>query len=310
VCEILEEAIAPDQGIDFAGQLFNETTVNGLTQRIVTNDLRNTLAGLGKPVTDKAKIFGTETSNGIVEPYYLRDTKIVCKITGTGPYKIYHLRQTLSSAEELDAAPEDVNRPVYEDVLRNAEYAFKLPFDLPHIEGKAYFERFGVSRAELMKTFQLGTGLGDEEIAAENLGLTDSERKLIAHTPILNDNAAQLAFWKTPSQWQETDSSGNTITVNGGVVDYLKRVDHFLDRTGLQYKELELLLKLRFIENNGNLFIYNNDLTCDTAKKEIKNFDLAALDRMHRFLRLQKKLQWRYETLDEVISQAGLGTAV
>jgi len=66
-------------------------------------------------------------------------------------------------------------------------------------------------------------------------------------------------------------------------------------------------LKLRFIDKNGNLFIYNNDLSCDTEKKEIKSLDLAALDRMHRFLRLQKKTGWKHETIDEVISQAKLG---
>jgi hypothetical protein len=35
--------------------------------------------------------------------------------------------------------------------------------------------------------------------------------------------------------------------------------------------------------------IKHNDLTCDTEQKEIANLDLDAVDRIHRFLRLQKK---------------------
>ena len=239
-----------------------------------------------------------ETEAGMTSPtalpHYLRDTKLVCKIVNTSSnnYKIYRLRQTMLSAEELDAAPEYVNDAAYTE-LRTKNYAFNLPFDLPHTESIAYFERFGVNRADLMKSFQLAAGPSDEVIAAEFIGLNEHEKQLIANTPLLNDNAAQQAYWNVPAP--------------GNVVDYFKQVDHFLDRTGLEYKELELLLKLRFINRSGNLFIYNNDLSCDTSTKEIKNLDLSVLDRIHRFLRLKKITGWKSETLDEVISQSRLG---
>ncbi len=80
--------------------------------------------------------------------HYLRDKKAVCKIINTGGnnYKVYRLRQTLSSAEELAAAPDYVNASAYAS-LKTAQYAFKLPFDLDHTEAKAYFNRFDVSRS-------------------------------------------------------------------------------------------------------------------------------------------------------------------
>ena len=53
------------------------------------------------------------------------------------------------------------------------------------------------------------------------------------------------------------------------------------------------------IDKNGNLFIRHNDLTCNTEQKEIANLDLDTLGRIHRFLRLQKKTDWKYEVLDE-----------
>lgn len=289
VCEILEEAVAPDSGIDYLGVLSDGA--DPLKGKI-SNALLTTLTGAGFKVTADALIYETESST--TKPHYLRDKGIVCKIENTGGnnYKVYRLRQTFGTAAELDAAPEYVNTKAY-DELRNKTFAFKLPFDLPHTEAKAYLSRFDVNRADLMKSFQSGGTPADEAIATERLGLTDSERTIIASTPAPNNNAAQQAYWNVPAP--------------GNVLDHLKRVDHFLDRTGLTYKELHLLLKLRFIDKNGNLFIKHNDLSCDTEEKEIANLDLDALDRIHRFLRLQKKTGWKYEVLDEITSQAKLG---
>ena len=192
------------------------------------------------------------TASGFSAPYYLRDKKAVCKIVNTegNNYKVYRLRQTLASAEELAAAPEYVNSDAY-NTLKTAKYAFKLPFDLNHTEAKAYFSRFDINRADLMKAFQSAGNPPDEAIASERLGITDAERKIIAETPNPNNNAAQQAFWNVPAP--------------GNVVDYLEQVDHFLDRTGLTYRELDLLLRLEFIDKDKNLFIEHEDLACDTA---------------------------------------------
>jgi len=289
VCEILEEAVAPDQGIDYTGVLSDGT--DPLKGKI-SNSLLTALTTAGLKISTDALIFETESSTS--KPHYLRDKGIVCKIENTdgNNYKVYRLRQTFGTAEELDAAPEYVNENAY-DELRNKAFAFKLPFDLPHTEAKAYLNRFDVNRADLMKAFQSGSAPADEAIAAERLDLTAAERTIIANTPTPNNNAAQQAYWNVPAP--------------DDVVDYLKQVDHFLDRTGLTYKELDLLLKLKFIDKNRNLFIKHNDLTCNTEQKEIANLDLEALDRIHRFMRLQKKTGWKYEVLDEIISQTKLG---
>jgi len=289
VCEILEEAVSPDTGISYTGVLSDGADPQ---QGKISNDLLTALLAAGLKVTVDALIFETESATS--KPHYLRDKGIVCKIENTGGnnYTVYRLRQTFGTAAELDAAPEYVNEGAYQE-LRNKTFAFKLPFDLPHTEAKAYLSRSDVNRADLMKAFQSAAIPADESIATERLGLTGAERNIIANAPAPNDNAAQQAYWNVPAP--------------GNVVDYLKQVDHFLDRTGLTYKELDLLLKLKFIDKNGNLFIKHNDLTCDTAQKEIANLDLDALDRIHRFLRLQKKTGWKYEITDEIISQGNLG---
>ncbi len=293
VCELLEEAVAPDPGIAYTGNLSDGP--DPLTGRIATN-LLTTLQAAGLPVTANALVHPSESDSlpSDTLPHYLRDTQLVCKIENTGGsnYRVYRLRQTLSTAEELDAAPEYVNTSAY-DELRTKTYAFTLPFDLNHTEASAYLKRFDIVRADLMEAFQAGGNPADQAIAAERLGLTDAERRLLISPPAPNTNAAQQAFWNVPAP--------------GNVIDYLKQVDHFLDRTGLTYKQLDLLVKLDFIDANGNLFIEHKDLTCDTAQKEIANLDLAALDRIHRFLRLQKKTGWTYEVWNAILSQPNLG---
>ncbi len=298
VCELLEEAITPDAGINFTGVLSDGPDA---LKGIISNGLFTALEAAGLPVTDKALIFETETASGSAAtlPHYLRDKKVVCKIINTGGnnYKVFRLRQTLSPAEELAAAPDYVNAATY-TTLKAANYAFKLPFDLDHAEAKAYFTRFDISRAQLMEDFQSAGNPANEAIATEKLGLTDAERNLIV-TPkaTLVD---QQSFWNAPAQW-------DTPPVAGNVLAYMKRVDHFLDKTNLSYKDLDLLLSLQFIDPADNLFIKHLDLSCDTAKKEIVILDAAALDRIHRFLRLQKKTGWKLEITNEIISQPKLG---
>jgi len=288
VCELLEDAVAPDPGISYTGVLSDGA--DPLTGKI-SNALLSTLQAAGMPVTDQAQIFATETASGssAALPHYLRDKKAVCKIihNGGNNYTVSRLRQTLSSAEELAAAPEYVNQDAY-TALRDNSYAFKLPFDLNHTEARAYFSRFDISRAELMADFQLAGNPAAEAIAAEKLGLTDAERKLIVNP----DTANQQKYWNTTS---------------AAASDELKTVDTFLNKSGLAYKELNLLLSLEFIDPDKKLFIKHLDLSCDTGQKEIASLDDTALDRIHRFLRWQKKTGWKFEILDAIITQAKLG---
>lgn len=293
VCELLEDAVSPESGINFTGNL--SEGINPLSGK-VSKTLRNTLQAAGIPVSDDASIHETEPGmfSSDLLPHYLRDKDLVCKIEHVhdNDYKVYRLRQTFAPAEELQAAPEYINQNAY-DVLKQRSFAFNLPFDLNHTEARAYFDRFDVSRAALMKAFQTTNTITDEEIAAESLGLTEAERLIIAKAPSPNDNSAQQKYWNVPAP--------------GKVLDYLKRVDNFLDRTQIAYKELESLLQLKFIDPNGKLSIKHNNTTCDTAEKEIKNLTLSSVDRIHRFLRLQKKTSLDFWVLNAIIMQKNLG---
>lgn len=290
VCELLEEAIAPDPGVAFTGNLSDGP--DPLTGKISAT-LLAALVAANIPVTDQALIFHTETAGGFPSntlPHYLRDKEAVCKIINTGGnnYIVKRLRQTLASAEELAAAPAYVNEAAY-DELRDNSFAFVLPFDLPDTEARAYFSRFDIERHVLMSDFQVGGAPADESIATARLGLTEAERQIIA----VPDPGNQQSYWNTTSPNASSE---------------LDVVDTLLTRTGLKYAELELLLAIEFIDPADNLFIQHADIaTCDTATKTIPNLDDDALDRIHRFLRLQKKTRWNFETIAEIIGQTNLG---
>lgn len=279
VCELLEEAIAPDAGLTFNGALANGKIPAALQTLLNTNKIA---------VTDKALVY--EPLNPVINPaYYLRDEGVVCKLSpiAANQWEVKRLHQTFASAEELAAAPEYVNENAY-TILSTQQFAFTLPFDLPHTEAQAYFSRFGVSRATLMQDLQVGVNPPNESIAAEILGLTEQERKLIINA----DAANQELYWNTGAP---------------NAVDYMKVVDNMLQKTGLTYTALNNLLALTFINPDDKLFIQHLDTGCDTTKKEIANLDDAALDRIHRFLRLVKLTGWKQELLNEVIMQSKLG---
>ena len=278
VCEILEEAVAPDHGAPYHGSI---STGN------VPSDLMDILLqSHDMPVTNKAIIYEPD-SNG---HYILRDEKAVCKLIDQGgdDWIVQRLRQTHGTAEELDAAPEYVNSEAYA-ALKNANYAFGLPFDLDHTEATAYFERFGVSRVDLMGSFQVsGSAPSDADIAAERLGLTQQEYDLI----VSDGSGNQDSIWNIDS---------------ADVIPEMSVVDRFLTKSGLTYNALNVLLQLEYIDPDNELFIEHLDVSCDTNMKVISGLNEDALDRMHRFLRLKKKTGWSMEFLDNLISQDGLG---
>jgi hypothetical protein len=280
VCELLEEAIAPDTGMAFNGAI----AIGAISQALF--DLLKTKL----PVTLQATIYGgqVDASNNYLN-YVLRDKNLVCKITsnGSGSWIVKRLRQTHLSAAELAAAPEYLNEEAYK-ILQTSHYAFHLPFDLFHQEARSYFEQFDVRRADLMHVLQVAANPADYAIAAEALGITDEERKLIVTPNPSNQNL----YW-------------NTGTPSAAPV--MKVVDTFLQKSELTYIELTELLELSFINPDRKLFIKHLDNTCDTHKKEIANLDDTALDRIHRFLRLWQKTSWKMATLNRAILYPRLG---
>jgi Tc toxin complex TcA C-terminal TcB-binding domain/Neuraminidase-like domain/Salmonella virulence plasmid 28.1kDa A protein len=198
--------------------------------------------------------------------------------------------QTSGSAEELRASPQHVDAAAYA-TLALAPYPWDLPFDLWSEQVRTWLGQLGVRRHELMRSLRAPT-VTDLDIAAEYLGIPVRLRMLItgetATPPV-----SQAECYGFPA-------------ATADLVTPLAPVRAFLDITGLGYPDLLELLRMRFVNPGGAMRLVSADPaqpeTSDTTKLRIDQLDTAALDRVHRFVRLYRVLGWTPRRLDRAIA--------
>ena len=279
VCELLEEAVAPETGVPFSGAL----TAGAEPVEVPTAALLAALQGAGWPFTAQALVYQPDLAGARVA----RDAGVVVKIVPDGAdWKVVRLHHSDGTAADLLAAPEYVNPGAYA-ALAAAKYAFTLPYDLVHQETVSYLGQFDLPRVDLMIVLRKAGNPADATIAAERLGLTDAQRKLVV-TPAPGD---QDTIWNTAP-----------LGPLGGIA----RIDNLLSRAQLDYPELAELLTLEWLNPGGALYIQHLDATCDTAHKVLHGLDKAALDRLHRFLRLQRACGWTPAQLNRALGSGAL----
>lgn len=206
------------------------------------------------------------------------------------------LRNAKASAAELRAYPQYINPKSYEK-LRLARYPLSLPFDLFGEEVRAALQKINLQRWELMRTLRGGTAPDysptDLEIAAEYFDISVWEKDLILMADA-NEESQKIKWGEQGTDW--LDKVGN--------------VKNFLKKTSLEYNDLLALLDLKFITPNSNPDGEIDHLipSCDTAQKRIRGLDAVKLDRIHRFLRLWRRLNgWKLWELDRAIRCKGVG---
>lgn len=204
---------------------------------------------------------------------------------------------TNRTAEELGASPEYVNSGAY-DRLAQQIYPWNLPYDYWLDESRTHLEHLGVKREALMAAFRpLGdqSGSAESATAAELLGISAFELGII--TGNAPNNSEPWKYW------------GFAAERNDGTLwtDALSAVQNFLHRSGLSYVETTELLSARFINHGGTMKLSFADAACSLDKARIDNLSAPALGRIHRFVRLQRKLGWTAEELDKTIAIVGGG---
>ncbi len=297
VCEVLEQAIAPGE---------NDVELTGLASLPVDPVVakRKVLIAF----TQKQINLGADFSLSQVDPsnpdrwvVHGDDATYLLKKKATPNFFAQILCNTKASADELRAYPQYVNPKAY-DKLRAAKYPSALPFDLFAEEVRATFRKLNLRRWDLMRTLR---GLAspnnplDSDIAAEYFGISvdpaaafDEKRLILVTDPTV---AGQQAVWGEVGNvaWLQT----------------IGKVKTFLQKTGLEYNEMLALLDLKFINPKGDIYIdFGNNPACDTDKQFIKPLmDPDKLDRIHRFLRLWRKLPgWQMWELDLVLRQPSI----
>jgi hypothetical protein len=199
-------------------------------------------------------------------------------------------RQTTGTAAELAATPQHVNAGAY-DTLKGAVYPWALPFDLGLEECRTYLGALGVPRHQLMEALRT-VSQSDLDVAGERSGFSVKERQIVAGKALV----PAVDAWE---YYGFPDSESGTWTTT------ISNVRTFLDRTGLVYEDLDGLLALRFVNPERKIVVESSDSrdpgTCDTTKLKLSNLDAPALDRIHRFIRLWRRLGWPMRDLDRAI---------
>ncbi|WP_019500352.1 neuraminidase-like domain-containing protein [Pseudanabaena sp. PCC 6802] len=204
-----------------------------------------------------------------------------------------------TTPEDQKTTPEDQKIDGAYKFLATATYPFNLPFNLPLEQIRSYLGQQKTDLASIYKTFNVSEGA----IAREILGLSIEECNLIT----------------TPKPTETDLLSVYGIAVAGINLGGLINLDTFLHQTGLSRQELHDLLyqNLSQKELNSGLahhFYINQVLESQylqivsnqKAPDTIQNLNLATLDRINRFVRLAKKLNWSFADLDWVLTSIGV----
>ena len=338
VCEVLEDAVdnADENDLELAGLNAIATPPTAADKAAVATAFQNAFDAPVNNGKEQIKL-GADFSLSQVSPsdpnrwvVHGDDVTYLLRKNGASPnFFAKILRNTKASAAELRAYPEYVNLKAY-DKLRAANYpmalpldlfpdgdarrleqrarSFALPFDLFAEEVRAGFQKCNLQRWDLMRTLRGNAAPNnptDGEIAAEYFGISadpsiptptnpsdPTDEKGIILT-VRDDDAWQQVFWgETGANW--LNDVGN--------------VKNFLQKTGLEYNELLAALDLKFLNPAGDISVHHLDASCDLDQKVIQVIDKTKLDRIHRFLRMWRKLKgWKMWELDLVIRHPLIG---
>jgi hypothetical protein len=301
-CEILENAIRP-----FTPFFLPAAVAAELDTRTLSQAIRDAFTAADHGLAADAFIVVVQAAT----TWFIADHRRLYSIqhdAATGRPRVVALGyQTFGTEAELAANPSHVNAAAYTD-LQVAVHPWTLPLDLWIEETRLWLQKAGVERVELMRAFQPQQAPFDPSdlaISCETLRLTKKEMELITAT-----EAAPHQPWELWGLAQ----AGNLVEVPNpadpsapivsalGWVETLSHVRPFLKQSGLTYEELLRLLATRLINPAENILIESVDpgdpAACDTHKLRITNLEASVLGRIHRFVRLWRRLGWTIRELD------------
>jgi hypothetical protein len=217
--------------------------------------------------------------------------------------------QTTWQAKELRLHPEHVEIDVYEPQdppetnLSTLIHPWTLPFSLPTVEAQTYLRHLGVPRHELMRAFAEATPdvAYQNGMAADVLGMSKVEFDIVAGAYTVPSGDGR-EFWGFPT---EQNNWYDILNGNHGVEG--SDIGELLVRASLTIDQLTELLELDYIDPDGDLAI-TWDETCALEDARINTLAAVDLDRMHRFIRLQRNSGIPARMLNVLINDALGGT--
>jgi receptor-binding and translocation channel-forming TcA subunit of Tc toxin/ABC toxin-like protein/neuraminidase-like protein len=184
--------------------------------------------------------------------------------------------------------------PTAYSTLGAAIFPWNLPYDLAAAESRQYQERLKLPQLLLLERSAASTSYLNEVI-----GLTTVERGLLAPRP--GDalwqawgfaNAASLPVFVDPESAEQL--------ANQTPQQLLQRASILLARSGLGLAELESVLATRFV---GAYALTQREQCKTSLMRAVPAIAPDAIDRLHRFVRLWRKLPgWSIELLDSALA--------
>ncbi|NEO39248.1 MAG: hypothetical protein F6J90_24090 [Moorea sp. SIOASIH] len=223
----------------------------------------------------------------------LAEIELTCENTNSFIHNLQIINRILEARVKTALGSEDALLS-----LGTITYPFTLPFHFPQEQIRSYLGHLKTKLGTIYKTFDVN----ELAVAREYIGLSLEDYNLI-----------------TSSQTNEEELRELYGIEN---LDNLTNVETFLKQTGLSRTELPELLEqnLHKTELEAGLAhnFYINQVLDDnqavqfkqiTAQEAdngviptIENLTTATLDRIHRFIRLSKKLNWSFTDLDWVLT--------
>lgn len=217
--------------------------------------------------------------------------------------------QTTGTQMDLLAHPEHLYVPAYEVLAgtkestgRDAIYPFNLPYNLWLDEARTYLGQLGITRHSLMDVCHDGepsAAWKDVAVAAEVLGASPIEWDIIAGNGLGTPRSLK-EFWGMSGEanWASKLTEVSLI---------LHKATVPLAEHDMGFDELADLLRADFVQAPGAVGVWFDGSTCDTTKATLVGLRAAHLDRLHRFLRLLRRLGWTVSDLDRAIDVLGGG---
>jgi hypothetical protein len=182
-----------------------------------------------------------------------------------------------------------VSQAVYQQALLDTANSFGQPFHLPLARIDAYLAKAETSRAVVARA----VGAGTTAWAAGLLDLSPQEWRRVTQPDTDLGHLGQIY--------------GVPFTPGAGGVPPID-AQKLIARTGLSRDELGQLVATGFV---AGVTIRAGKRDANSIQNDVENvygLTAAALDRMHRFARLRKKLPWSMAELDRVLTALGDNT--
>jgi hypothetical protein len=223
-------------------------------------------------------------------------------------------KQTTNTQDELAANPQYINTAAYDQLIKEV-FPLTLPFNLWIENAHTYLQHLGVSWYQLRQTIKgvkTLLSLENYQINDEYLKISDTERLIMTGQ---YPSKQSWDFWGLQQNANIIpDPLDPTKTITGDWITVLSYVPLFLHRTGMIYRQLLVLLELKFINPTGALQIIDAEESglshCDTSQFSIQTFQQTDLDNIHRFIRLWEKLNCPMWELDKMIMNPKIGNGV